>query len=147
MKHTIKNWLKFSTLVLVTMLSINFSAVAQTDDDDDDMSGGALAVLLLAVGSSTFEFDAPNQLVAPNGQTKVGTYLATKEQLIVEAKDGKLVKFGLKPASGGRFKALSPTATPCMTTSCTTENPPRCFLVHGTCICLCGPWIRSTGKN
>ncbi len=75
------------------------------------------------------------------GRNTVATNTRTGDKYIIVVKGGKLTECGLLPTNG-RYKALTPTSTPCNSTiHCTTMNPPKCFLENGICFCVCGPWI------
>lgn len=77
------------------------------------------------------------------GRNVVGRNTRTGDQLVIVVKNGKLTEFGTQSASGA-FKAITPSASPCFRPTCTTFNPPKCFVLPGgTCVCVCGPWFTS----
>ena len=80
-----------------------------------------------------------------DGRQVIATHKKTRTQIIAVIKSGKIAQIGVQPA-GGRFKALSPAASPCNNVICATFQIKKCFTTPwGTCICVCGAWITAAG--
>ena len=94
--------------------------------------------------------DVDGECSVHEGRNVVGENTRNGDKLIAIVKGGKLESFGVQPARG-KFKALNPSAAPCLPNlSCTTQNPPKCYtLPGGTCVCVCGPWLSAAapGRN
>ncbi|MEQ1745941.1 MAG: hypothetical protein ABMA02_10970 [Saprospiraceae bacterium] len=137
-----KNFAPLATLAFAAILFAAPQAHAQS-------TSGTFVIRLDVEPSAAayIKFDGVDgECTVKEGRNIVGTNTRTNEKLMIVVKSGKLTQFGTQ-AVGGKFKALTPTATPCSTIHCTTLNPPRCFIYNGSCICVCGPWITAAGGN
>lgn len=104
--------------------------------------------------ASLLEFDAEDmenwdiaELPADtrDGRHVVATYKKNRTQLIATIKGGKIAEVGVLPV-GGRYKVLTPSASPCSQIICPTFQIKHCFYTPwGTCVCICGAWITTAG--
>ncbi|HMQ63988.1 MAG TPA: hypothetical protein PKE06_25110 [Flavilitoribacter sp.] len=76
-----------------------------------------------------------------DGRHVMATNKKNRTQVIAVVKGGRIAQVGLLPA-GGRFKALTPAASPCNNITCFSFQIKHCYTTPwGDCICVCGAWI------
>ena len=137
-----KNFAPLTVLAFVAVLFAIPQAQGQTSS-----AGIVIHIEVEPSAAGYIKFDGiDGECTVKEGRNIVGSNTRTGEKLVVVVKGGKLTQFGTQSASG-KFKALTPSATPCFTINCGTFNPPKCFSYNGACICVCGPWITAAGGN
>ncbi len=145
------NIFKFFSIAAVACTALFFSATnsVSAQQTREHVLLIKLQVDPQAAAAAYIKFDGVDgECQVKEGRNVVGRNTRTGDQLVIVVKNGKLTEFGTQSASGA-FKAITPSASPCFRPTCTTLNPPKCFVLPGgTCVCVCGPWFTSaTGGN